>query len=423
MKLRNKDDGDSISEASAEGPVRTIRLSSASLAAAEFNKSVKSFGERLADRIRAFARPWELASFIWVPAIVLGFSFWYEIRSDLPLQDYGIFRGAASAVLHGRSPFVAPTAHALAGFDKFVYPPATALFFSPLTVLPLEVARMLMLVACVACVLGGLRLLDVSDWRCYGVAVMSAPVVNSLALGALTSFLFVGAAAAWRYRDRPAAVGWAAGLTAALKIFLWPLGIWLLVTRRVRSTVVFAVAVTVVLLAGWAVIGFAGLRSYPRLLHVLTTLEAHTSYSPVALLQLSGAAATALSVALVATVVVAVALASRGANGDRRAFAVAVLGALVATPVLWMHYFVLLYVPMALYRPRLSAVWFVPLVLWLTPTTHSHGTTWRIALALAAMTAVAIGTVGERLGRTDRARRYATLIVPRRIHASGAAGE
>jgi alpha-1,2-mannosyltransferase len=397
-------------------------LSSAPSATAGFNQFVVSLGERLADRIRAFARPWEVASFIWVPGIVLGFSFWYEIRSELPLQDYGIFRAAASAVLHGRSPFVAPNAHALAGFDKFVYPPATALFFSPLTVLPLEAARILMLVACILCVLGGLRLLEVSDWRCYGVALMSAPVVNSLALGALTSFLFVGAAAAWRYRDRPSVVGWAAGLTAALKIFLWPLGIWLLATRRLRSAAMFGVAALVVLLAGWAVIGFAGFRSYPRLLHVLTQLEAHTSYSPVALLRLSGMAATAFSAVLVVVVVVAVALASRATDGDRRAFAVAVLGALLATPVLWMHYFVLLYVPMALYRPRLSAVWFVPLVLWLTPTTHSHGTTWRIVLALVVFASVAIGTVGGRPRLSPASRRLAGLLPPRTAHAHGVAG-
>jgi hypothetical protein len=317
---------------------------------------------------------------------------------------------------------VAPTAHALAGFDKFVYPPATALFFSPLTVLPLEAARVLMLVACILCVLGGLRLLDVRDWRCYGVAVMSAPVVNSLALGALTSFLFVGAAAAWRYRDRPAVAGWAAGLTAAMKIFLWPLGIWLLVTRRVRSSVIFAGAAAFVLLAGWAVIGFDGLRSYPHLLQILTKLEAHTSYSPVALLRLSGTAATSLSVALVVVVVFSVALASRAADGDRRAFAVAVLGALLATPVLWMHYFVLLFVPMALYRPRLSAVWFAPLILWVTPTTHSHGDTWRIALALAVLAAVAVGTVGGLPRQPVASRWFAGLILLRRVHASGASG-
>jgi alpha-1,2-mannosyltransferase len=387
------------------------------------NQSVGSLGERLADRIRAFARPWEVASFVWVPAIVLGFSFWYEFRSDSPLQDYAIFRAAASAVLHGHSPFVAPTAQALAGFDKFVYPPATALFFSPLTVLPLEAARLFMLVACIVCIFVALRLLDVRDWRCYGVAAMSAPVVNSLALGALTSFLLVGAAATWRYRDRPAVAGSAAALTAALKLFLWPVGIWLLVTRRLRATVVFALAALLVLLAGWAAIGFAGLGSYPRLLQVLTKLEASTSYSPVALLRLSGTAATALSIALVVAVVLAVTLASRAADGDRRAFAVAVVGSLVATPVLWMHYFVLLLVPIALYRPRLSAVWFAPLILWLTPTTHSHGDTWRIALALGVLAAIAIGTIGGRPRRWPIAPRTAVGLLPARtVHGQSAAG-
>jgi hypothetical protein len=106
-----------------------------------------------------------------------------------------------------------------------------------------------------------------------------------------------------------------------------------------------------------------------------------------------------LSLALVAVGVLAVGLAGRGADSDRRAFAVAVVVSLAATPVLWMHYFVLLFVPIALYRKRLSAVWFAPLLLWLTPTTHSHGNVWRIALALGVMAAVAVVTT---LGRPRR---------------------
>jgi hypothetical protein len=33
------------------------------------------------------------------------------------------------------------------------------------------------------------------------------------------------------------------------------------------------------------------------------------------------------------------------------------------TPILWLHYLVLLVVPIALARPRLSALWFVPVAL------------------------------------------------------------
>jgi hypothetical protein len=108
---------------------------------------------------------------------------------------------------------------------------------------------------------------------------------------------------------------------------------------------------------------------------------------------LSGTAATAVTVVLSLGTIVAVWFAARGAGGDRRSLAVAVIASLVMTPLVWLHYLLLLYVPIGLYRPRLSGLWFVPLALWLTPTTHSHGTTWRIALALAVVAVVAVRTL------------------------------
>jgi alpha-1,2-mannosyltransferase len=353
-------------------------------------------GERFADRLRAFARPWELASFVWIPAIILGYTVWYELHARRALEDFSIFRIAAKTVLHGGSPFVAADPHALANFDKFVYPPSTALLFAPFAALPLAASQVLMFVVSLLCTFAALRLLDVRDWRCYGVAVMWTPVINSLALGAVTSFLLVGTAASWRYRDRPVVAGPVVALTAVLKIFLWPLGLWLLVTRRLRATVMCVVVSGAVVLSGWAVIGFADLRSYPHLLHVLTKVEQGASYSPIALLGLTGTAATLLSVALVIGVALAVTLAARGVDGDRRAFMVAIAGSLAATPVLWLHYFALLLVPIALYRPRLSGLWLWPLVLWLTPASHANGSTWRIALALAVLALVVARTVGER---------------------------
>jgi hypothetical protein len=112
----------------------------------------------------------------------------------------------------------------------------------------------------------------------------------------------------------------------------------------------------------------------------------------VALLGVGGHAETALTVALFAGAAVVVVLAARGPDGDRRAFAAAVLASLVATPLLWLHYLLLLYVPIALYRPRLSLLWVAPLLLWVTPTAHSNGVAWRIALALAIVAAVAVRT-------------------------------
>lgn len=350
--------------------------------------------EAFSDRLRGFARPWELAAFVWVPAIGIGYACWWELRAQDALQDFGIFRAAASAVLDGRSPYVTPTAAAFEHFDKFVYPPVAALVFAPFAALPSGAARVLMFIAGLAAVLGALRILRVADWRCYGVAVVSAPAINTLALGALTSFLLLGAALAWRHRDNAALVGVAAAFTAVLKLFLWPLGIWLLATRRWRAVAICAGAGLILLLGGWAVIGFAGLRSYPTLVHVLQRVESPASYSSIALLGLSGRTGTAVTVVLSLGAAVAVWLAARGSGGDRRGLAVAILASLVASPLIWLHYLLLLFVPIALYRPRLSGLWFLPLLLWLTPTTHSHGTTWRIALALFVVAVVAVRTLG-----------------------------
>jgi Glycosyltransferase family 87 len=333
--------------------------------------------------------------FVWLPAIVLAYACVQVLKACTPLDDFGIFRTAAKAVLHGDSPYVAADPQALAHFDKFVYPPSTALLFSPFTALAVKPGSILVLALGLAGVFVALRLLDVRDWRCYGVAAMSAPVINSLALGAVTPFLLVGAAGAWRYRDRPALTGPLAALTAVTKLFLWPLALWLLVTKRLRATAVFFVVSVLFIVGGWAVIGFAGLRSYPHLVHVLAQVEQGVSYSIVALLGLSGTSAAIMLLAIAAAVVLGMAFAARGADGDRRAFTIAIAGSLAATPVVWLHYFALLLIPIALYRPRLSALWFAPVILWLTPASHANGSLWKIGLGLLVLVTVLARTVAE----------------------------
>src|SRR5262249_4608168 len=188
-------------------------------------------------------------------------------------------------------------------------------------------------------------------------------------------------------------------LTAVLKVFLWPIGLWFLATRRWRAAAAFAVTAVIVVIVSWGAIGFVGFTSYPRTLSILADVEAHDGYSLVALFHASGSAATALSAIALAGVALATILAARSVDGDRRAFAIAIVGSLIATPVVWMHYLALLYIPIALYHKRLSWLWFVPAILWLTPAGHSDGSGWRIALTLAVMGAVLIAVV-----RPSRAR-------------------
>ena len=52
------------------------------------------------------------------------------------------------------------------------------------------------------------------------------------------------------------------------------------------------------------------------------------------------------------------------AERDRRSLTLVLGAALVLSPIVWFHYLLLLFVPIALARPRLSALWLVPLPLW-----------------------------------------------------------
>jgi alpha-1,2-mannosyltransferase len=344
---------------------------------------MKVAGERIAVRMRALGQPWEIAVFLWMPVLLVGTVIASELQMRGALGDWEIFRSAARSALHGHSPYPAADPAALAHNDRFVYPPITALLVAPVAALPDAVGRVLVLLVALACVVLALRLLGVRDWRCYGLAVATAPVVDTIGLGALSSAMLLGAAAAWHYRDRPYIAAPVTALTAVAKLFAWPLFVWLLATRRWRTAALAAGLAVILLVGGWAAIGFAGLRGYPNLLHVLSQVEAQQSYSLVGLLGLEGAAATALTGVLALVVVAAVVLAARGSGGDRRSFAVAIAGALLATPVLWLHYLVLLFVPIALARPRLSALWFAPLAFWVTPFAHSDGSAWRTCFALA----------------------------------------
>ena len=46
------------------------------------------------------------------------------------------------------------------------------------------------------------------------------------------------------------------------------------------------------------------------------------------------------------------------------------------TPIAWLHYFVLLFVPIAIVRPRLSWLWTAPLVLWILGGQSIAATVW-----------------------------------------------
>jgi alpha-1,2-mannosyltransferase len=313
-----------------------------------------------------------------------------------PAFDFRALWDAGRNVAAGQNPYPSvasiPSSPTVA-HQEFIYPAAVAVAMVPLGLLPFGVAAGVFIVLLIASVGMTLWLLGVRDWRCYGVAFASIPVLESFRLGAITPLLALGLAGIWVTRDRrwslPILV---CGMVLA-KLFLWPLYVWLIATGRRGAAVRSAVLTGIAGLVGWSVVGFGTLGRYPHVLQRMTDVQYRKSYGFDGLLASLGVGSTWSRLGVVVAGVVGVAAIAAAVRWGRRgevAFGVAIFVSLLASPLVWLHYYTLLLVPVALFSARLSLLWLVPLLLWATPYPESGGSAWRIALPIA-LTAAAVG--------------------------------
>ena len=339
------------------------------------------------DRAR-FVQLLSYVVFAALPAIVVVLLFASAIQDDAVAFDFRVFYGAAEAVLDGASPYQDLEDENAVVARGYVYPPITALGVIPLTLLPVEIAGLIVMALLVGAALAIPYVLGVRDWRCYGLLLLWPPVISAVQTGTVTLLLGLGAALAWRYRDRPAAAAASVGATLSLKLILWPLLVWLAATRRIPSAVAALVIGAALALGSWAAIGFTGLTEYPDVLRRLQDAVELDSYTLYVVALDAGAAsevARAIWLAVGLAVLGAVVLAAR--KGDERAaFVLGVAAALLLSPIVWLHYFALLAVVVALARPSLSFVWFVPLAMVVTPGS-GQPTPFETAATLAIATA------------------------------------
>jgi Glycosyltransferase family 87 len=306
----------------------------------------------------------------------------FQVNQSRELYDFrGGLWNAGVAILHGR-PFyqLSFLAHQVsilnAGgiargelysnpFSIPVYPAFANVAVVPLGLLPFWAAGAIWTLLSIAAMVGGLWLLGVRDWRCIAVALLSWPFLFGAFLGAVGPFLVLGAGAAWRWRERVWPCAGAVAAIVATKIFPWPLGVWLLVTRRWRAAAAAIGLCLALTLGAWALIGFEGLAQYPRMLQDMTVLQEGRAVSVVTVLVVAGVPSSVAGAVAIALALGIIGLAwrlSRRPGGDRMAFGLAVIAALTGTPIVWSHYMVLLFVPIALCSPRFSRIWLLPLV-------------------------------------------------------------
>ncbi len=186
---------------------------------------------------------------------------------------------SAHDLVHGGSPYAPPGDPRYALGTAYVYPPVTALAVIPLLLLPMLAVQLLAIAVGIGLVASILWVLEVRDWRCYGMALVWAPVLSAVQVANVTLWLTLGVALAWRWRDRGLRSGAAVGATLAVKLFCWPLLFWFALTRRSRSVVSAGASALALVVVSWGVIGFDGLVRYPDTLRELEDNLASTSYS------------------------------------------------------------------------------------------------------------------------------------------------
>jgi alpha-1,2-mannosyltransferase len=326
-------------------------------------------------------------------AVVSLAHFVYNFNTgSLGFDFRGAYLSGAHAILDGQPLYPPVEGPALASQVAYVYPPLLAYLVLPFTLLPEGAAAVLAVLVVAAILVGTLALLGVRDVRCYAAMLLWAPTVNALHMASASALVALAAALAWRYRATVWPLATAIGLGVAVKLILWPLFVWTLATRRLRPTLLATLVGGGVTLALWGVLSFEGLDRYPAMLRRLSELEAHESYSLAGALEtvaISDAVAQGMAVAIgVALLAGCVLVARRG--DDLGSFTLALAAALVVSPIVWLHYFVVLLVPLAVARPRFSTLWLLPLLLWLTPLNGNGEAIQPFLPALVATATIAL---------------------------------
>jgi hypothetical protein len=358
-------------------PRTTRSAGRASLAGRTHAGALARLAQRYWPPLKLSLTAWGIVLFPLIAGIIL---FRYAVQHGAWGYDFkATIYDPGKAVLHGQSPYPDATLASLAGRPTFVYPPLLLWVDAPLALLPILAARIVWTVVLEVAVAAAMAVLRVRDWRCYAVALLSVPTLSGLIMGNVTIALVLGLALAWRSRDRWLIGGITIGLVVAIKLLLWPLFVWLVATRRFRMAGTAVITGSVAALSSWAAIGFSGLSEYTHLLHIVATKTAGPRAFSIATLAHEAGLSSTLGHSLQrlcgAAAIGYALFAARGQDGDRRAFSAALVGALVISPVVWLHYPALLLVPVAIMSPRLGPAWAVPGLFWPIIWTGGHVTT------------------------------------------------
>lgn len=307
-------------------------------------------------RALALRRVSAVVAFGVLPSLALVSMLVIGLRTDSLAADFHHeLYPQAKLLLDGVNPFPDPSWDPLAGAN-FIWPPLAGYVVAPLTVLPAGAADVVIAFLGLVGLGLSLWLVGVRDWRVYGVFCLWPEMAGEMRVSHLTPVLALAAAVAWRARQTSGPPGLAIGLATSVKFLMWPLLVWLAATRRTRDVLVAGAVVCGSLLL---VLPYTGLDPYVRSLLRLGRAFDQDSYTVFGLLVQAGAPE-----ALARAAMLVVGCALLVATWRYRSFTLAIAAALALSPIVWLDYFALAAVPLAIHRPRLSWVWFAPIATW-----------------------------------------------------------
>ena len=265
----------------------------------------------------------------------------------------------AQELLQGQNPFPAATADLTHG-SNHIWPPLVGYVAAPLTALSPSTADVVIVLLGLACFGAALWTVGVRDWRVYGAASLWGPVIGETRTAHLTLILCLLVAIVWRTRARTAIAGLMLGLAVCFKFFLWPLALWLASLRRWREAGIAAATAAASLLL---LLPFVGILEYAQLLRRLGAAFDQDGFTPYGILVQAGAPGSLARVVALSIGIAVLALAWR-----RRSFALFVAASLLLSPIVWLDYFAVTAIPLAVVRPTFSWVWLLPILTFGMPS-------------------------------------------------------
>ncbi|HEX7496105.1 MAG TPA: glycosyltransferase 87 family protein [Candidatus Limnocylindrales bacterium] len=303
--------------------------------------------------------------------------------------DYTCYEGAARHLVNGQPIYDNVfSIHVGTCPGTYTYPPAFAVALVPWLVFG-DAAAALWCVAMAACFLAGVALLPVRRdvrWLVLVVAAVDWPLLYAVKLGQVEPILFLGFAAAWRWMDRPSAVGAAAAGGALIKVQPGLLAVWAIATRRYRAAAVAVVSAVAMAAAATLVTGISAWATYADLIGGLSgTFTTSHNFAPGAIAHQAGASdlvASAVQLGSVALAAAALLTAWRLASPEASLQVTILVSQLLSSP-LRDHYAVLLLLPTAwlVSRGRSWALVF-PLAGWIPLLGDEGSASWVTAASV-----------------------------------------